>query len=208
MKEFLEGFILQASLIVALGSQNLYVIEMGVKRQYHYLVATICAVCDFVLIMLGVLGISALLSRVTELKIAIGLIGVGFLLYYSILKIKEAWSGGLIIKADKTELPSKKKVILMALGFTLLNPHVYMDTFFLIGGYSSKFNAEMQKILFGTGAGTFSIIWFFFLSIFSSFFSNQLKKEKFARGLALISGIILGILGLKLGLESFRTIIG
>ena len=84
-KEVLEGFILQASLIVALGSQNLYVIEMGIKRQHHYLIAAICALCDFILIMLGVLGISALLSRVEELKIVIGLIGVGFLTYYSVL---------------------------------------------------------------------------------------------------------------------------
>lgn len=202
-KEVLEGFILQASLIVALGSQNLYVIEMGIKRQHHYLIAAICALCDFILIMLGVLGISALLSRVEELKIVIGLIGVGFLTYYSVLKLKEACLGGVAIDGSEIKAVSQKKALLMALGFTLLNPHVYMDTFFLIGGYSSKFPTQIEKISFGIGAGSFSVLWFFFLSLFSSFFSNQLKKETFARALSLISGIILGLLAVKLGKEIF-----
>jgi len=206
MASFLEGFLLQASLIMALGSQNLFVIEMGIKRQYHALIAAICAFCDVCLIMLGVFGVSTFLVQASGFKIALGLTGVSFLIYYSIAKLREAFSSSSSSTAAHTGIISRNQAIIMALSFTLLNPHVYLDTFVLIGGYSSKFDEPMQKYLFGGGAGSFSIVWFFFISTFSAKFSSLLKTPKFLRGLALFSGIILGYLAIKLGMESITEL--
>lgn len=205
MEGFIEGFLLQASLILALGSQNLFVIEMGIRRQYHYLIASICAFCDVTLVLLGVLGISALLVRVAELKIFVGFVGVGFLLYYSTLKFKE-FHKGVRNTQDGQGFLTKQKATLMALSFTLLNPHVYIDTFFLIGGYSSRFSSEGQRLTFGVGASVFSVIWFYFLTIFSSRFSGLLQKKIFSRGLSLFSALILGYLAFKLGIEAMNDL--
>ncbi len=206
MASFLEGFLLQASLIMALGSQNLFVIEMGIKRQYHALIAAICAFCDVCLIMLGVFGVSTFLVQASGFKVVLGWTGVAFLFYYSFSKLREAFSGPSASTGSRTGIISRNRAIIMALSFTLLNPHVYLDTFVLIGGYSSKFDEPLQKYLFGGGAGTFSIIWFFFISTFSAKFSSLLKTPRILRGLALFSGVILGYLAIKLGLESIAEL--
>ena len=79
MKFFSDGFLLQASLILALGAQNIFVLESGLKKQRQFVVAFVCSLCDLILIMLGVLGASSLFLRFPSLKIAFGIIGVGFL---------------------------------------------------------------------------------------------------------------------------------
>lgn len=206
MEVFIEGLALQASLILALGSQNLFIIEMGIKRQHQWLIASICSVCDFILIMLGILGVSALLQSFGQLKALIGFAGLGFLLYYAVLKLKEAFRGGNLFGRGSEEVISQRKAILMTLSFTLLNPHVYIDTFFLIGGYSSKFDSLFSKILFGLGASAFSVIWFFCLSGFTARFSGLLMRGAFARGLAFASGVVLTYLAFKLGRESLSAL--
>ena len=197
---------LQASLILALGAQNLFVIEVSLKRKNHLLVASICAVSDFILISIGVLGVSFLLIKVVELKIIVGSIGVAFLILYAFLKFKEAIHRESTAAQIVNGLESRKAVILGALGFTFLNPHVYMDTFFLVGGYSARFDSEKLRILFGLGAGSFSILWFYFLAIFTSCFSDLLRKEKIFRTISLLSGIILSYLSVKLGIEVVKDV--
>lgn len=202
MELFAKGFLLQASLILALGAQNLFVIDVGLKKNNHILAATICSICDVILIMLGVLGVSAILVKTPSFKAFVGLIGALFLLYYAILKFKEVIYG---IKEEsrknKGQL-TKKMVIISTLGFTLLNPHVYIDTFFLIGGFSTQYKSINHKLSFGIGAGAFSIVWFYFLALFSSTFSNTLTKERNLRIVSLFAGLILGYLAFSLGRES------
>ena len=170
MSIFTEGFILQASLILALGAQNIFVINVGLKRNYHILAATICALCDVILILLGVLGVSALLVNAPIFKIIIGALGTAFLMYYAFSKLLEAYKGFSSKRMSESEQLSKKLVVMATLGFTLLNPHVYIDTFFLVGGYSTRFETLSEKLIFGLGAGAFSTIWFYFLALFSSKF--------------------------------------
>lgn len=201
---FTQGFFLQASLILALGAQNLFVIDLGLKRNNHLLAATICSFCDVILILLGVLGVSSLLVKTPIFKVLIGILGSLFLLYYAILKIKEASTKVDTQKNDKTVLLSKKLVILSTLSFTLLNPHVYIDTFFLIGGYSTKFDQTISKLIFGLGAGFFSIIWFYLLAFFSSKFSNFLTKENNLRRVSFCTGLILAYLAYMLGIDAYH----
>lgn len=203
---FIQGFLLQASLILALGAQNLFVIDVGLKKNNHILAATICGVCDVLLILLGILGVSAFLVRTPSFKIIVGIFGALFLIYYSFLKLKEAIKG-VKIKEQTEEVTSSRKLIAIAsLSFTLLNPHVYIDTFFLVGGYSTRFENLTNKLIFGIGAGSFSLIWFYFLAFFSSKFSHVLTKEKNLRIISLFTGILLSYLGIRLGMDSFQEI--
>jgi L-lysine exporter family protein LysE/ArgO len=203
MKLFSDGFLLQASLILALGAQNIFVLESGLKKQRPFVVASICSLCDLILIMLGVLGASSLFLRFPSLKIGFGIIGVGFLFFYGLKKLKEGIRPNKINK-DKVELTTNlKKVILLSLGFSLLNPHVYLDTLVLIGSYAAKFPITSDRVNFGIGASSFSILWFFSLAFFSSSMNKILNNPRSMRVISILSGIILLILTWKLGVDQF-----
>lgn len=204
---FSQGFLLQASLILALGAQNLFVIDVGLKRNNHLLAATICSICDVALILLGVLGVSALLVKTPVFKVIIGALGALFLLYYSFLKLKEVVFGFDTKTDGESEKLSKKLVVLTTLSFTLLNPHVYIDTFFLVGGYSTRFESLNDKLTFGFGAGFFSVIWFYFLAFFSSKFSTILTKERNLKIVSFCTGILLAYLAYMLGYDAYNEYI-
>lgn len=200
---FTQGFILQAGLILALGAQNLFLIDVGIKRTNHFLAALICSICDMLLIFLGVMGISELLEGVAELKLVIAIIGSTFLFYYSFLKFKEIFQTKSITQVSGSGLSSKKMIISSTLCFTLLNPHVYIDAFFLVGGYSSKFHNLNDKFYFALGAAGFSCLWFFFLVTFSSRFHIFLQKTSVLRFTSFLTCLVLGFLGFKMGKESY-----
>lgn len=209
MEFFTQGFLLQASLILALGAQNIFLIDIGTKKKNHYLAAAICSVCDMALILLAVLGVSGMLVKTIEFKVAIGLLGASFLLYYAVIKLVESIKGVSSESQDSQKFAlSRRLVILTTLSFTLLNPHVYIDAFFLIGGYSTRFDLAQHRLLFGLGAGVFSIVWFYFLVTFSSKFSHILTKEKNLRITSLATAVILGFLAHKLGTESIVEFMG
>ena len=202
---FLQGFLLQASLILALGAQNIFVLNSGLRKTRHLLVALVSSVCDTFLVFIGVLGVATVFVQVPLLKIIIGIAGVGFLLFYGVMKLKEAKSG-MTVSLDFTPVTSAKQVLLTSLGFSLLNPHVYLDTVVLVGGYSAKFNLMSERLAFGSGASVFSTLWFFGLSILASMGSKLLNNANAMRLVSLISGVILVSLGVKLGTDVFSWI--
>ncbi|MES2800940.1 MAG: LysE/ArgO family amino acid transporter [Bdellovibrionota bacterium] len=202
---FLQGFLLQASLILALGAQNIFVLNSGLRKQRHLLVAAICSICDTLLVFVGVLGVATFFIQYPLLKTGLGVIGVVFLFYYGALKLREAKLGShLNLSSEQTT--SLKKTVLTTIGFSLLNPHVYLDTIVLIGGYSSKFTQITERFYFGAGASVFSTIWFFGLAILASRGSRLLKNPKAMRIIALISGLVLVFLALKLGADVYSWI--
>lgn len=202
----IEGFLLQASLILALGAQNLFVLESGLKRRRHLLVALVCSICDAVLIALGVGGAATLFVRFPTLKTGFGGLGVAFLVYYGLLKIKEAWRPPAAEAAHAQTSVSAKKVILLTLAFTLLNPHVYLDTMILIAGYAAKFPELATRLSFGAGAAACSVIWFYGLSLFSSRLSAVLNNPRSMRAISLVSGVILLVLSQRLGSDVYRWV--
>ncbi len=200
---FVQGFLLQASLILALGAQNIFVLNSGLTKQRHLLVATVSSLSDTILIFIGVLGVASFFVQFPALKIVLGLVGVIFLAYYGILKLKEFKNGftnsGLVI-----QLRTFNQTILTTLGFSLLNPHVYLDTIVLIGGYSSKFSDFTERFFFGAGASVFSTLWFFGLASLASIASQFLNNPKSMRIVSLLSGVILLGLSIKLGMDVFE----
>lgn len=193
-----QGFVLQASLILALGAQNIFVLNSGLRKQRHLLVALVSSVCDTLLIFIGVLGVATVFVQLPILKISLGVVGVGFLFFYGFTKLKEAKNGVQLSKTTQ-ETTSIKQTILTSLGFSLLNPHVYLDTMVLIGGYSSKFAELSERFYFGAGASAFSTIWFFGLALLASAASRFLNSPKAMRMVSLVSGLILVLLAVKLG---------
>ena len=176
MEYFFLGFITGLSLILAIGAQNIFVIEQGLKKQHIFIVCLICAVSDFVLIFLGIFLFHYFIqyfNSTTELIFNILLII--FLIYFIYSKIRSFNSN--INFNSKTKVISKFGILLKTLGFTYLNPHVYSDTVFFLGNFSKNFLMN-QKILFGGGASFASFIFFFLIGYLSKFLSHYAKSQK------------------------------
>jgi L-lysine exporter family protein LysE/ArgO len=197
---FFEGLLLQASLIFALGAQNVFVLESGLKKQHPLTISFVCFFCDLVLIMIGVAGAGSLFSSYSQLKILIGIIGVVFMFQYGISKIFDKQSTFL----DENHSLIKqgvKRSILLAVTFSIFNPHAYLDAFILIGGYSTKYSLLSDRLLVGFGAACFSLIWFLFLSSASSLMKPVFSNAKSVRFVTTCSGLILLVLSFKLSID-------
>ena len=179
MSFFTLGFFTGLSLILALGAQNIFVIEQGLKKNYIFIVCLICSISDLVLIFLGIFLFNYLenyLSGIVEFILNVLL--VIFLIYFIFEKIKSNYQN-VNFNGQKTIL-SIKNVIIKTLGFTYLNPHVYSDTVFFLGNFSKNFEI-LNKYYFGSGAAISSLFFFFLLGYLSTFFSKYLKGEKIWR---------------------------
>ena len=176
MSYFILGFITGMSLILALGPQNIFVIEQGLKKEFIFLVCLICSLSDFLLIFIGIFIFYYFQSYFTPLiELILNLLLLVFLLNFIWNKIKrEINKLNLNIIKKKYSISS---VIFKTLGFTYLNPHVYSDTVFFLGNFSKGF-ALKQKIFFGIGASISSILFFFTIGYASKYLSNYLKTEK------------------------------
>ena len=176
MSFFTLGFFTGLSLILALGAQNIFVIEQGLKKNYIFIVCLICSISDLVLIFLGIFLFNYLenyLSGIVEFILNILL--VIFLIYFIFEKIKSNYQN-VNFNGQQTIL-SFKSVIIKTLGFTYLNPHVYSDTVFFLGNFSKNFEI-FNKYYFGLGAAISSLIFFFLLGYLSKFFSKYLIGKK------------------------------
>ncbi|WP_104741432.1 LysE/ArgO family amino acid transporter [Helicobacter ailurogastricus] len=175
MPFFLKGFFLSLSLIVAIGAQNAFVIKQGMVKNHIFIVSGICFICDVVLMGLGVFGVGAFLAKNKILNLLIASIGILFVLYYGFLSLKSAFAPQSSPKFSPSNPLPLKKTILLTLAVTLLNPHVYLDTVFVIGASALMFSLG-QKLLFALGASTASCLWFFGLGYGAFKLSQILSK--------------------------------
>ncbi|MBG08233.1 MAG: hypothetical protein CME68_05705 [Halobacteriovoraceae bacterium] len=200
---FWEGFILQASLILAFGAQNLFVLESGLKKDNHFIVAFICTICDFTLILIGLLGFSFLFVNFPNLKLIFGVLGTGFL---AITGMRKLFSKQITDKSEfnyKNSKSSKLDTVFKSLAFSLLNPLVYIDTVFLIGGTGARIEALNLKVSFWLGASSFSCIWFFGLSYLSAQVELLRLRPQFFDKVSKISGLLLLFFATKMIYLSF-----
>ena len=176
MEYLLLGFFTGLSLILAIGAQNIFVIEQGLKKQYVFLVCLVCSISDLILIFLGIFifeFFSKYLNSTVELIFNIAL--VIFLIHFIYSKIKNYKTA---VNFD-TEVISITafNILLKTLGFTYLNPHVYSDTVFFLGNFSKNFIVS-QKIFFGIGASIASFLFFFLIGYLSKYLSKFAKNQK------------------------------
>ena len=173
ISNFIQGFIIGSSLIIAIGPQNLYVINQGLKKNFVFIVVLICSLSDSLLIVCGIYLSNNILSLNTSIITIMKLIGGIWLILYGINKIKNSRQHE--IKASEINAASFTKVVLTTLAITYANPHVYLDTVILLGSISINFDS---KFYFGLGAIFASFIFFFSLGYFSNFLSQYVKSPK------------------------------
>ena len=159
---FLQGFALGGGLIVAIGSQNAYVLKQGLKREYVLIICLLCALSDALLITLGVSGTGTLVADSEVLLTLVRLGGALFLVGYGIRAAKAAFKGEYLEVDQSGGASSLKSVVLTTLAFTYLNPHVYLDTVVLLGSIAGQFDLA-GRVAFGSGAVSASFVWFFAL---------------------------------------------
>ena len=176
MEFLLLGVFTSLSLILALGAQNIFVIEQGLKRQYIFTVCLICSISDLILIFLGIFlfeYFNDFFSK--EIELIFNILLFFFLIYFITTKIRTNYSDvSFEIKTEKNKL---KNIIFKTLAFTYLNPHVYSDTVFFLGNLSKNFEIT-DKYYFGIGASISSFMFFFTLGYLSKFMSSYLRSVK------------------------------
>lgn len=188
---FFTGFMLCFSLNCVIGAQNTYLFRQGIRNEYVYILATFCTICDFILILAGVYGMSLIVNQFyTDLFLILSALT---LIIYGVLRVKKLilLSYG-VSKEDFLEKSLKKSLLAMA-AFTLLNPHVYLDTVILIGSASLQYNVH-DKIYYIIGATFASIIFFYGVAVFSKMFSSFSNNVLVLKVVDLITGGILFII--------------
>ena len=152
------GFGTGLSLIVAIGAQNAFVLRQGIRRDAVLAVVGICALSDAVLIALGVGGVGAVVVAYPQALTAVGLIGGAFLLCYGALAARRVLKPGGALRTDGETAVSRRRAVLTCLALTWLNPHVYLDTVFLLGSLAA--DRGPLRWTFGLGAALASLCWF------------------------------------------------
>ena len=173
ISDFIQGFIIGSTLILAIGPQNLYVINQGLKKNFVFIVVLICSLSDSLLIVCGIYLSNNILSLNTSIITIMKLIGGIWLILYGINKIKNSRQHE--IKSNEFNEASFTKVVFTTLAITYANPHVYLDTVILLGSISINFDS---KLYFGLGAICASFVFFFSIGYFSNFLSQYIKSPK------------------------------
>ncbi|MEZ5872522.1 MAG: LysE/ArgO family amino acid transporter [Nitratireductor sp.] len=174
---FLSGFALGASLIIAIGAQNAFILRMGLIRSHVFMLCLVCALSDAVLIALGVAGMGAVVSAQPLLLKAIALAGAIFLFSYAILSARRAFRPDALVPSQRQSMPLRA-ALAICLALTWLNPHVYLDTVMLIGAFSTAHEGD-ARLAFAVGAVSSSFAWFFGLG-----YGARLLAPLFARQVA------------------------
>ena len=190
--DLLQGFIIGSSLIIAIGPQNLFVINQGIKRKYILITVLICSLSDAILIIIGISLSSFLIDINNSLIDFLKILGGIWLIFYGLRKIVNSKNYKINNEISKNQKELRTTIINLLI-ITYINPHVYIDTVILLGTISSNFD---NKFLFGSGAIFASIIFFFFLGYGSKLISNLIINEK----LWFWVDNIIGILMLSYGL--------
>lgn len=190
---YMKGMGTGAGLIMAIGAQNAFVLSQGVRKNHYIVIPLVCAVCDAILVAIGVTGVGSIITGNLLFSQIAGIGGALFLFAYGAGAFKSAIQGNRL-DTDQAALTSTKAAILATLAVTLLNPHVYIDTILLLGSIANQFKAP-EHLIFGAGAATASFAWFFILSIGAGFLAPLFKKEISWRILDTCVGTIMWTIG-------------
>lgn len=156
---YLAGLAAGAGLIVAIGAQNAFVLRQGLQRQFIGSVVAVCILADMSLIVLGVGGMGLIVKSHPDLLQWLRYVGAAFLTVYGLMALRRAWKGESGLQPGGDGAVSRARVVAACLAFTLLNPHVYLDTVVLLGSLSTHYAGD-ARWLFAGGACSASLIWF------------------------------------------------
>lgn len=194
---YLTGLLLGASLIVAIGAQNTYVLRQGLTRLHVPLVVSVCVLLDVVLMTAGVSGVAASLAAYPWALAALALAGAVFLGWYGFTAARRAWSGESLLAASAAAAPSARRALLQTLAVSLLNPHVYLDTVLLVGSVGGQQPSSLRPV-FLAGACTASLGWFTGLGFGARFLAPLFARPAAWRVLDTLVALIMWALALTL----------
>ena len=186
---FLKGLGMTASMIVALGPQNAYLIKNGLMRKTAvFNIAAIYVLIDIALITLGAIGVGSLIAKIPALKFAFSIVAAGFFLFYGFMSIRSVFKS----QPSQLDLPEiRKDGYSKAVLISIANPAVLFDTIVIIGGLASQYEQMFERIMFLIGAVTASILWFSTIAILSFYTGRYVTGEKVWRILDFGIGILM-----------------
>ena len=195
MIAIVPGFLAGLSLIIAIGAQNAFVIRQGLTKKYVLLTVLLCACSDALLIALGASGLGALIKSNKDLLEFVRWFGVAYLLWFAFKSAKSAFKSAALNSAGEASA-DKKSVILMVLGLTFLNPHVYLDTVILLGSIGNQF--VPNQWWFAAGAVVASFVWFFSLGYGAKLLSKYMSSVRFWQVLDVVIALVMFSIALTL----------
>jgi L-lysine exporter family protein LysE/ArgO len=201
---FATGLALSASLIVAIGAQNAFVLRQGLQRAYVGLVVGFCAVADLLLMAVGVLGVASLVAAAPGLDRAVSLAGAAFLAGYGVLALRRAARPGALSAAAAGRPASRAQVLAQVAAFTFLNPHVYLDTVLLVGAVGAQQPAALRGWFLAGGAAA-SAAWFALLGYGARALAGWFARPAAWRVLDLLVGVTMLALAAGLAARAFAS---
>lgn len=195
----MRGALISASLIIAIGAQNLFVLKQGLLKNHIFFVSAICFICDFTLMSIGILGVGSFISANPLITNILAILGAIFLIWYGYNAFKSALKGtsSMQVESQDNKNNSLIKVVLATLAVTLLNPHVYLDTVVIVGGIAGTLSSE-QKMAFLIGAVCVSFLWFFGIGYGARLLTPLFKQKRMWVILDCIVGLVMFYIAYRL----------
>ena len=198
---FLQGLALSLGLIVAIGAQNAFVLRQGLRREHVASVVFFCAITDALLIAAGVLGMAQALGERPMVAHALALAGAVFLAAYGWNALRRALHQNGLLANEEGDGLTWAAAMAQAAAFTLLNPHVYLDTVLLVGSIGAQQRADLQ-VWFVAGASSASLLWFCALGFGARWLAPLFAKPRAWQVLDILIGLTMwalsGMLVLRL----------
>lgn len=197
---YITGFGVGAGLILAIGSQNAFVLRQGIRREHVMSVCFVCAISDAMLILFGVTSFQKIVQYMAWIEPIFLYLGAAFLFLYGAKSFYAAAFSNEALAPSAENATSLISTLGVCLAFTWLNPHVYLDTVFLLGSISTRF--PDNELIFGMGAVTASFVWFFMLGYGASLLRPLFTKVIAWRILDVFVGLVMWIIAIKLLLKA------
>jgi L-lysine exporter family protein LysE/ArgO len=202
---FLQGLALSLGLIVAIGAQNAFVLRQGLRREHVASVVFFCAITDALLIAAGVLGMAQALGDRPMVAHALALAGAVFLAAYGWNALRHALQQNSLFAHDEGDGLTWAAAMAQAAAFTLLNPHVYLDTVLLVGSIGAQQPADLQA-WFVAGASSASLLWFCALGFGAQWLAPLFAKPRAWQVLDILIGLTMWVLSGMLVLRLFNSL--
>ena len=201
---FLQGLALSLGLIVAIGAQNAFVLRQGLRREHVTSVVFFCAITDALLIAAGVLGMAQALGERPMVANALALAGAVFLAAYGWNALRRALQQNGLLANEEGDGLTWAAAMAQAAAFTLLNPHVYLDTVLLVGSIGAQQPADLQ-VWFVAGASSASLLWFCALGFGARWLAPLFAKPRAWQVLDILIGLTMWALSAMLVLRLVGT---
>ncbi len=198
---------LGAALILPLGPQNAFVMNQGIRRQFHIMTAALCTLSDVLLICAGIFGGSALLMQSPWLLAMVTWGGVAFLLWYGFGALKTAFGSKMELASAEALRQGRWSIIATMLAVTWLNPHVYLDTFVVLGSLGGQLDAEPKR-WFALGTVSASFLWFFSLALLAAWLAPRLRTAQAQRVINTLVGLVMWFIAFQLAREGVHHMQG